>query len=303
MFAPNRFLTTQEQWLLLAIVIAVLTGSITMYFYGRSKNLSGDPFLVEEASTPPVVPSSPQEDARQMKTVHAFYPSVALQEQHSYASPSEATVTTMPEGTVMREQQPVVQEAISPITIGVAAMGAVKNPGLYLVPDSTRVADLIVLAGGATESADLSEIFLTAPLIDETTLTIPEKPVHVSQGIKASLRRSATDVLLNPPAYLKRYGLTSAAAPAQDESQSRNYQPENTASAPPGIAAPGAGLINVNRASSSELQTLPGIGPALAEAIIAERTRQTFSSVDDLDRVPGIGEKRLSAIRGLITAP
>ncbi|HOH28151.1 MAG TPA: helix-hairpin-helix domain-containing protein [Candidatus Hydrogenedentes bacterium] len=303
MFAPNRFLTTQEQWLLLGIVVAVLTGSITMYFYGRSKNLSGDPFLVEEASTHSVVPSSTREDARRMETVHASSPLVALQEQHSSPALLEPAVANMPEKTVINEQQPVVQEAISPITIGVAAMGAVRKPGLYLVPDTTRVADLISLAGGATESADLSEIFLTAPLIDETTLTIPEKPVHVSQGTEASLRRTASDLLLNPPAYLKRYAHAAGAAPAQDESQSWNYPQENTASALLGIVASGAGLINVNRASSSELQTLPGIGPALAEAIISERTRQTFLSVDDLDRVPGIGEKRLSAIRGLITAP
>lgn len=59
--------------------------------------------------------------------------------------------------------------------------------------------------------------------------------------------------------------------------------------------------VDVNRASAVELEVLPGVGPATAESIVTEReTNGPFVSVDDLDRVPGIGPVRLAALRDLI---
>jgi competence protein ComEA len=63
-----------------------------------------------------------------------------------------------------------------------------------------------------------------------------------------------------------------------------------------------AGLVDVNRATLEQLQTLPGVGPATASAIVTERERNgPFLGVDDLDRVPGIGPAKLDAIRDLVT--
>ena len=62
------------------------------------------------------------------------------------------------------------------------------------------------------------------------------------------------------------------------------------------------GPIDVNRANAVELQTLPGVGPATAEAIVAERDRNgPFVSFADLERVPGIGPAKLAAMEGLVT--
>ena len=68
-------------------------------------------------------------------------------------------------------------------------------------------------------------------------------------------------------------------------------------------ATPGSrGLIDVNTASTGELEILPEIGPSLAGAIVSYRNENgPFDSVDGLDNVPGIGPKTLEAIRQYAT--
>ena len=56
-------------------------------------------------------------------------------------------------------------------------------------------------------------------------------------------------------------------------------------------------LVNLNTAPQGELEALPGIGPALARRIVEARP---FRSVEDLDRVKGIGPKRLEVLRALV---
>lgn len=56
--------------------------------------------------------------------------------------------------------------------------------------------------------------------------------------------------------------------------------------------------ININTATRVELELLPGIGPSLASRIIDERDRAgRFKSIDDLDRVRGIGPKTIQRLR------
>lgn len=68
-----------------------------------------------------------------------------------------------------------------------------------------------------------------------------------------------------------------------------------------GAAASGDGLVDLNNADQTALETLPRIGPALAQRIIDWReTNGRFRSVDDLLAVPGIGEKMLETLRDLV---
>jgi len=80
------------------------------------------------------------------------------------------------------------------------------------------------------------------------------------------------------------------AAPPPTKPQHRSGTPVPTAK------------LNLNSSSAAELELLPGIGPALASRIIEDRKANgPFKSVDDLDRVKGIGPKTLERIRDLCT--
>jgi competence protein ComEA len=63
----------------------------------------------------------------------------------------------------------------------------------------------------------------------------------------------------------------------------------------------GGGVIDLNTATREQLDTLPRVGPAMADRIIEWReTNGRFTSVDDLRSVPGIGDKMLAALRDLV---
>jgi competence protein ComEA len=61
------------------------------------------------------------------------------------------------------------------------------------------------------------------------------------------------------------------------------------------------GVINIQTASVEELQRLPGIGPSKAEAIIAQRTRTPFRRIEDILRVRGIGRATFRRLRPYLT--
>ena len=70
-----------------------------------------------------------------------------------------------------------------------------------------------------------------------------------------------------------------------------------------GLRSPIFAPLNINTASSRQLEALPGIGPATAQKIIEERNRSPFHHVDELVRVRGIGPAKLERMRPYVTAP
>jgi competence protein ComEA len=140
----------------------------------------------------------------------------------------------------------------------VHVVGAVRRPGVYEVRAGARARDAIELAGGPTGRADLQGVNLAAKVSDAQQVVVP--------------RRAAQGGVTAGPA-------AAAGSPA-------------TASAPAG--AP----LNLNTATAEQLDTLDGVGPATAQKILEFRASSGgFRSVDDLARVPGIGPKRLAALR------
>ena len=83
---------------------------------------------------------------------------------------------------------------------------------------------------------------------------------------------------------------------------SQNTSTDKADSAAETVSVIENGRININLATSQQLQMLPNIGDVLAERIVTYRSKHgPFDTVDDLTLVDGIGEKRLEALRQYIT--
>jgi comEA protein len=76
--------------------------------------------------------------------------------------------------------------------------------------------------------------------------------------------------------------------------------PQITEAKADNVLPPGQ-LVNLNTATQQELEALPGIGPKLAQQIIAARQQQPFTTLEDLDRVSGIGPSLLQKLDGRVT--
>lgn len=139
--------------------------------------------------------------------------------------------------------------------IKVDIKGAVKDPGVYEIKKESRVTDLINLAGGVTEGADLNATNLSTKLKDEDCIVIYKKgDIEKIQNLQSSIGNSIVSKL----------------------------ESKDT-------------IININTARKEELKTLTGIGDAKAEAIIKYREENGgFKFAKELTKVDGIGEKTLS---------
>jgi len=143
-----------------------------------------------------------------------------------------------------------------PVIVYIA--GAVPRPGVYALPEGSRVQDAIAAAGGFLAEAQRTEINLAAFLIDGEKLDIP-------------FAEGGSPVLPTPV--------------------------ENT-----GLPGSSTELININTASSAELESLPGIGPTTAQKIIEYREQNgAFVSIEDIINVSGIGPGLYERIKDLIT--
>ena len=145
--------------------------------------------------------------------------------------------------------------------------GAVSRPGLYALPPGSRVADAIRAAGGygprVDAAAAAATLNLAEVLHDGAKLVVPER----------GTRRPASS------------GSAAAGSGVADG----------------GAGGAAGGLIDLNRASATELDTLPGIGPVTAAKIIAAREERPFQAIDELLARKVVSASVLAKIRGLVT--
>ena len=177
------------------------------------------------------------------------------------------------------EREENAAASISAITVDVA--GEVKSPSVYILPGGSRVYEAVNAAGGFTASADTRNTNLAACLSDGSKLYIPSRN-EVEKEEKETGQTAGT-------AYI---GGNTAATAAIASSGSTTQNGDGS-----------GGLINLNTASSEELQELPGVGPSTAEKILAYRTQYgRFTNKEELMNVSGIGEKTYAKLENLITA-
>ena len=138
---------------------------------------------------------------------------------------------------------------LEPLVYVVDLKGEVKIPGIYEVESTSRVHDVIELAGGFLETANVNAVNLAEKVRDEMVIYIPhiDEPLLQAQGVNET---------------------------------------------------EGEQKVSLNQATLEEFQTLPGIGPAKATAIINYREDfGKFNSVDELTNVSGIGQKTVEKLR------
>ena len=172
-------------------------------------------------------------------------------------------------------------------TVRVHVAGAVNNPGVYTLPAQGRAVDAIAAASGAAADADLDRVNLAGALSDGVQIYVPHRG------------ETAAPVQIQPNGGTANAGQGNAANGASQGGT--QPQPARTLT-PAGSAQKGSTPVNINTATAEELQSLPRIGPAMAQRIIAWREAHGgFRSVDELDAVPGIGPSMLENLRPLVT--
>ena len=177
-------------------------------------------------------------------------------------------------------------------TVRVHVAGAVNNPGVYTLPAQGRAVDAIAAASGAAADADLDRVNLAGALSDGVQIYVPHRG------------EMAAPAQIQPNGGTANAGQGNAAnGAAQNGASQGGTQPQPARTlTPAGSAQKGSTPVNINTATAEELQTLPRIGPAMAQRIIAWREAHGgFRSVDELDAVPGIGPSMLENLRPLVT--
>lgn len=194
---------------------------------------------------------------------------VALAAWRFWPSPGGVEVATGPaEGTVGQSAVVAASESgaqgAAETSITVHVVGAVLTPGVYTLPQGSRVSDAIAAAGGATGNAAEEGINLARVLADGEQVRMLTQEEYAAGGSDG------------------------AASPAAGTA---------------GASASVGGKVDLNKATAAELDALPGVGPSTAQKIVDDREANgPFKKVEDLMRVSGIGQKKFDALKDLITA-
>ncbi|MBQ2835805.1 MAG: helix-hairpin-helix domain-containing protein [Clostridia bacterium] len=167
--------------------------------------------------------------------------------------------------------------------------GEVNVPGVVILNENSRIVDAINYAGGTTAKADISKVNLVYVLEDGMKINIPD-----------------SDDLKNNPDF--EYITMSSGDGASAVSGRGDGVGSSSVGSNGGKGSSGSGfssgysVVNINTATQTELESLPGIGPSLALKIINYRNENgKFSSIDEIKNVSGIGDAKFENMKSFIT--
>ena len=159
----------------------------------------------------------------------------------------------------------ILSETHEVATVFVDVKGAVHYPGVYELTDQHRIVDAIELAGGYLTDANPQFVNHAQKLQDEMVIYIPKQGEQLTEEVQQ---------------------LVTIASSSENSSSGSSST---------------SGKVNLNKADEVALMTLPGVGPAKAQAIIAYRDESGgFQTIEDIKKVSGIGEKSFERLKDLI---
>ncbi len=198
-----------------------------------------------------------------------------------------------------------VDDSSAPKEIKVDLSGAVKNPGVYVLDSGNRLSDLITLGGGFAD--DVSALWvsknlnLSQNISDSEKIYIPfewdiagiggdEFVKALSLGVATETKQSAA-----VSGTLKKMAV-SVGSGGSESSQSTLSASSSGSKLDPSL--PANNLVNVNTATSSDLDALPGIGPAYAGRIVENRP---YADWDEFKEKSGLSETLAESLQDLIS--
>ncbi len=175
------------------------------------------------------------------------------------------------ENNIETEEKEEKQE-YSDSRILVHISGAVNKEGIVELKIDSRISDAIEKAGGVREDASMEDINLAYKLEDGMKIHIPTK-----EEKQKSENSNET------------YFTASSGSSTIEESIQSTQNAKDT-------------KVNLNTATQTQLETLPGIGPSTANKILSYRKEKgRFKSIEDIKEVSGIGEAKFEKIKDLIS--
>ena len=159
-------------------------------------------------------------------------------------------------------------------TIQVYVSGAVREPGIYTLPAGSRTMSALEAAGGMRSDARAERVNLAKKLRDGSHVYVPTLK---NNGVSAKVTSQRSSK------YAKANGAAAGAESSWGDFSNADRK------------------VNLNTATQAELIALPGIGPSMANRILALRRVRAFTKVEDLLQVRGIGESKLNKLRPYVT--
>lgn len=198
----------------------------------------------------------------------------------------------------LREGEHLQQRRAEKSAIVVSVMGAVRQPGVVELPAGCRLAHAVDRCGGFTSLADTATVELARALEDGDHVVIASRPA-LRVTAPADLGAGVLIASSGGPEEASKRRPAIADQPANIESQTSEPRPDN---APPRRRRPEppSEPIDINLASAEQLESLPGVGPVLAQRILRARQAApggTFGTLEELAAIRGIKAKTFSRLK------